>query len=141
MDQIIEFIGNHPWLVLATVGVLIAVIVTETMRLRSGSSSIEPSTATQLYNREDALFVDVRAEPDYRKMHLPGAVHVPAAAVDQKLDKLERHRDKPIIVYCGTGMQSGRVAAQLKQRGFAKVYQLRGGLASWQGAGYPVEGK
>jgi rhodanese-related sulfurtransferase len=141
MNQIIEFVGNHPLLVLATVGVLIAVIVTETLRLRSGTGSLEPAAATQLYNREDALFVDVRSEAEFLKARLPGAVHMPAAAVEQRLGKLERQRGKPVIVYCGNGMQTGRVAAQLKKLGFAKVYQLRGGFAGWQAAGYPMEGR
>lgn len=141
MQQVFEFVGNHPLLVLATVGVVIAIIVTEVMRLRSGSSSIEPTAATLLYNKEDALFVDTRAEADFRKSHLPGAINIPANAIEQRLERLEGHRGTPIIVYCATGIQSGRSAAQLKKHGFAKVYQLRGGLAAWQGAGYPLEGK
>lgn len=141
MEQIIEFIGNHPLLVLATAVVAVAVLVTEGLRLRSGPSSLDPSAATLLHNREDALFVDIRGEADYRKAHLPGAVHVSASALEQGLDKLKRHREKPIIVYCNTGMQTGRVAAQLKKHGFDRVYQLRGGLASWQEGGYPVNGK
>jgi len=31
------------------------------------------------------------------------------------------------------------VARQLKERGFAEVYPLRGGFKSWQKAGLPVE--
>jgi rhodanese-related sulfurtransferase len=141
MEQIIEFIGNHPLLVSATAAVAVAVLVTEGLRLRSGPSSLEPSAATLLYNREDALFVDVRTEADYRKTHLPGAVHLPASGLEQGLEKLKRHQGKPIIVYCNTGMQTGRVAAQLKKHGFDRVYQLRGGLTSWQDGGFPVDGK
>lgn len=141
MDQIIEFVGNHPLLVLAAVGVLIAIIVTEIRRLRSGTGSVEPAAATHLYNREDALFVDVRSEAEFRKAHLPGALHVPADAAEQRLEKLARHRDRPVVVYCGNGTQAGRIAALLKKRGFPKVYQLRGGLANWQSVGYPVESK
>jgi rhodanese-related sulfurtransferase len=141
MDQVIEFIGNHPLLVLATAAVTVAIIVTEGLRLRTGSSSLEPSAATLLHNREDALFVDIRNEADFRTARLPGAVHLPAAAIAQGLDKLKRDRSKPLIIYCNTGMQTGRVAAQLKKLGFDRVYQLRGGLASWQSAGYPVDSK
>lgn len=138
MDQIIEFIGNHPFLVLATVAVAVALIVTETLRLKSGASSLEPGAATQLYNREDAVFVDIRSDADFRKSRLPGAVHVAASAIDQNVDKLKRYRDRPVIVYCNNGIQTNRVAAQLKKHGIEQVYQLRGGFAGWQSGGYPT---
>lgn len=141
MDQLFEFIANHWLLSLALVAVIIAIIVNEARHWKSGASSLDPSAATQLYNRQEALFIDTRADADYRKAHLPGALHLPANAIGERLNKLDRYKDKPLIVYCSNGMQSGRVVSQLKQRGFAQVYQLRGGLAAWQGAGYPLEGK
>lgn len=141
MDRIIEFIGNHPLLVLATAVVAVAIIVTEILRLRRGPSSVEPATATQLYNRENALFVDIRSDAEFHKAHLPGAMHIPASTVAQRLDRLEPHRGKPIILYCNNGMQTGRVVAQLRKQGFAKAYQLQGGINSWQSAGYPLEAK
>lgn len=141
MERIVEFIGNHPLLVLATVVVAVTLLVTEIRRLKAGPSSLDPSAATLLFNREGAIFVDVRPEADYRKAHLPGALHVSASALEQSLDRLKRYQDKPIIVYCNTGMSTGRVVAQLKKRGFDRVYQLRGGLTSWQEGGFPVESK
>jgi rhodanese-related sulfurtransferase len=141
MDQIVEFVGNHWLLALGFVAVLVAIIVNELVRLKSGTSSLDPSAATQLYNRQDALFVDTRGDADFRKAHLPGAIHLPASAISERAGRLDRFKDKPIIVYCANGMQSGRVVAELKKLGFAQIYQLRGGLASWQAAGYPLEGK
>lgn len=141
MEQLIDFIGKEPLLVSATVIVIIAIIVVELRHRLSGIVSLEPQAATQLYNRQDALFIDTRAEADYRKAHLPGAVHVPADAVADRAGKLERHKDKPIIVYCATGQSSGRVAGQLKKLGFNQVSVLKGGFGAWQGNGYPLEGK
>lgn len=138
MDQFIEFAGNHPFLVFATAAVAVALIVTEIMRLKSGTSSLEPDAATQLYNREDAVFIDVRSDADFRKGRLPGAVHIAASTIDQNLDKLQRYRNKPVIVYCNTGMQTGRIAAKLQKQGIERVYQLRGGFAGWQSGGYPT---
>lgn len=138
MDQIIEFAGNHPLLVSATAAVAVALVVTEILRLKSGASSLEPNAATQLYNREDAVFIDIRSDADFRKGRLPGAVHITASTIEQNLDKLKRYRDRPVIVYCANGIQTGRVAAQLKKLGIERVYQLRGGFVGWQSGGFPT---
>lgn len=141
MDQFVEFVGNHWLLALGFVVVLLAIIVNEARQLKSGSSSLDPSAATQLFNRQEAVFVDLRGEAEFRKAHLPGAQSLPASALAERATKLDRFKNKPVIVYCANGMQSGRAAAELRKLGFAQVYQLRGGLASWQSAGYPLEGK
>lgn len=141
IERILEFSGNHLVLVLALVGVALALIITELRRLRSGVQSLEPSAATQLYNREEAVFVDIRPEADFRKAHLPGAISLPEADLSSRLDNLKRYEQRPLVLYCNNGMRSARAAGQIRQAGHARVYELKGGLAAWQTAGYPLEGK
>jgi rhodanese-related sulfurtransferase len=141
MARLLEFAANNWLLVTAFVGVLIAVLVLELSRMRGAASSLEPAAATQIFNRQNGLFVDIRGDGDFRKGHLPGAVNLPASELDTRIAKLSRHKQRPLIVYCGTGLQSGKVAARLKQEGFQQVFQLRGGLTGWQGAGFPLETK
>jgi len=141
MDQIIEFVGNHPFLILTTVAVAIALLVTEVLRLKAGPTSLEPAEATQLYNHEDAVFIDIRSDADFRKSRLPGAIHIAASAIEQNQDRLKRYQDRPVIVYCSNGMQTGRVVAQLKKQGIERTYQLRGGFTGWQSNGYPTVSK
>jgi thiosulfate/3-mercaptopyruvate sulfurtransferase len=140
MQQLFEFLGNNPLLTAAFFGILTVIIIVEVRRFRGGGD-IEALEATQLYNKQNAVFLDVRKDPEFRKGHLPGAVHAPGDALDSRLPKLARYKDKPVIVYCNTGMQSARVVARLRKEGFQQVHQLRGGLQAWQGAGFPIEGK
>lgn len=91
---------------------------------------------------EPALIVDVRpARADYEKSHIPGAVHIGMADLENDLRVIPR--DMPLLVVCGWSECShARPAAQrLSQAGFAnvRVLQWEGGLASWSGAGLPVE--
>lgn len=142
MDRILEFAANNYVLMLLLAGVLIAIAVNELRIATQGGKSLEPGEATQLYNRERAQFVDIRGEADFHKGHLPEAVNVPQSALPKGLGaKLEKDKDRPIIVYCGSGLQSGKAAAILKKQGFNNIYQLKGGYAAWHGAGYPVEHK
>ena len=141
MDRLIEFAGNHPFLVMALVGVVAAIVVNEIIQLRSRGQDVDPGEATRLYNRENALFVDVRGENAFVTRHLPGAVNVPLAHLNERKGKLKVKPGQPVIVYCDSGRTAGRALGELRKDGFDPVYQLRGGLHAWQDAGLPTEGR
>ena len=85
-----------------------------------------------------ALIVDVR-EADERRQHgvIPGAVHIPLAAVGQSLDQLDASR--PIIFHCAGGGRSALAADLVQQQGHANVANMDGGFAAWANSGKPVE--
>lgn len=142
MDRILEFAANNYLLVLLLVGVAAALVVNELLIATRGVKALEPGTATQLYNRDGALFVDLRGDAEFHKGHLPDALHVPQSAIAKGPGgKLEKDKERPVIVYCTSGMQSGKAATALKKQGFTNVYQLKGGFQAWQSAGFPVERK
>jgi queuine tRNA-ribosyltransferase len=84
-----------------------------------------------------ALMVDVREAFEWRAGHARGAVHVPMMEVPARLDELPR--DAPIYLICATGNRSGRVAEYLRQNGFARPINVRGGTVAWQRAGLPID--
>ena len=54
-------------------------------------------------------------------------------------DKLSGLENKPIFVYCGSGIRSAKAAAILREKGYDNVFELEGGLKAWKAAGLPVE--
>jgi rhodanese-related sulfurtransferase len=109
------------------------------LRRATGGPWVSPSQATHLMNREDATIIDVREAAEFGAGHVLGARNVPLARVDAAGADLAKRKNKPVIVYCGTGERAGRAAASLKKQGFARVFNLAGGLKAWQDAGLPVE--
>lgn len=107
--------------------------------MRPSGNSVGPAEATQLINREDALIVDVREADEYATGHLPEAKNFPAGKLAERVGELEKFKDKPIIVCCAAGMRSNKACGELKKQGFAKLYNLAGGVDAWVGAGYPVK--
>lgn len=138
MARLPEFIANHPFLVAAAFALIAMIVAYEVKRATRGFRDVEPAEATRLVNHDDAVFVDVRPVADFDKGRLINAVHVPAAEVPDRLDMLRKRGDKPLIVYCTNGLASARVAQTLVKAGFARVYNLKGGLTAWEGAGLPV---
>ena len=92
-----------------------------------------------------ALFLDVRPANEFAAGHIPGALNIPVADLNQRWSSLPM--DKTIVLYesgqgsgdiCAAGRDGGRT---LLEHGFnfdrVKVYQ--DGLADWQKAGFAVE--
>lgn len=139
--RIIEFTGNHLFLVLAFAGTLAALLITEARHRFSGMPSVGPVEATQLSNRENAVFLDIREDGEYKSGHIPEAVHIPFKQLPERVNELKSFRNSPVIAYCRSGTRSGSVGGVLKKHGFENVYNLGGGIAAWQKANLPVTTK
>jgi rhodanese-related sulfurtransferase len=84
--------------------------------------------------------LDVRLKYPYEHstVRLPGAVRVMPGAIDQA----QLPRDRDIVAYDSDPdeVTSSSVAVQLIGQGF-KVSVLKGGIAEWAGANFPIETK
>ncbi len=141
LARVIEFVGNHPILFLAFFTTLGLLIGTEISRRLSGMRSVGPLEATQLSNRQDAVFLDIRDEGEYRAGHIPEAVHIPLKQLPQRVAELEKLKSRPVIAYCRSGSRSGGAGSILKKNGFETVYNLGGGIMAWQNANLPLNKK
>ena len=141
MDRLLEYVARHPFLVGGTAVLALAVIAYEVSRARSGGQAVGPMDAVRLMN-QGALLVDVRSREEFEGGHVLDARHLPQEEVAGAAESLKKYRDKPVIVCCESGMRSGAAARVLKAQGFAKVVNLRGGLAAWRTENLPlVKGK
>lgn len=140
MDQLIEFAGNHLLLVGGFV-VAASLLVQDMVAGGVGKGSIDPKDATDMINHQDAVVIDVRSGADFTAGHIINAVNIPMTKFAGQVDKLKKHQGKPIIISCRSGAQSSSACRMLRKSGFEQVYNLRGGMLSWQNANFPVSRK
>lgn len=140
MDQLIEFAGNHVFLVSAFLFIL-ALLIWNLVTDPGSKGAVDASGATELINREDALVIDVRPMADFGKGHIVGAKNIPMNGFKNQLGQLEKDKDRTIVVSCRSGNQSQMACKILRQAGFSKVFNLRGGMMGWQSANLPVTRK
>ena len=99
--------------------------------------------AAQLFEQNEALFVDARPENLYVQGHIRGAMSLPWEEVNRYFAEVADQLDvsKPIITYCDgeTCDLSHEVALFLKEMGFEDVHVLVNGWTVWQQAGLPTE--
>ena len=97
--------------------------------------TIPATTAHDLITQRRAILLDVREKHEWNAGHAPAARHLPLGTLPTRLTELPT--DRPIITVCHTGMRSARAAAILARHGH-EVYNLRGGMRAWAGAGLPT---
>ena len=96
--------------------------------------SLEPIQAGELLERSRLGLVtvlDVRPPEEYAAGHLPGAVNITLAELEQQLDRLPA--DKEVIAYCRGPycVLSFEAVARLRERGF-QARRLEQGYPEWK---------
>jgi rhodanese-related sulfurtransferase len=85
------------------------------------------------------VIVDVRSAYEYRKGHIPGAIHMPFWQSFFLADDLTAPGDRPVVVYCQHGPRAVIAKFALRQAGHADVRYLDGHMSGWENAGLPLE--
>jgi rhodanese-related sulfurtransferase len=80
--------------------------------------------------------VDVRTPAEFTGElgHIPGARLVPLNLLGDSLGVLSQYKERDLILVCRTGRRSGIAARELAKVGFARVYNLQGGMVQWNHA-------
>lgn len=138
MQQLMEFTGNHAMLVSLFVLVSAMLMWNLLGGNLSGIEELGPFQATQLINHEEAVVVDVREDNEFAGGHIINSLHIPMSGLKDKLKRLEKYREHPIILSCRSGSRSLQAASTLKKQGFQRVYNLKGGVLAWQNANLPL---
>lgn len=138
MGQLIEFVGNHLFLFFALLAVSGALLWNTLQTQASGVSALNSFEVTKLINREDAVLVDVREENEFTQGHILNSINMPLSGLSDKISRLEKHREQPIVAICLSGQRSAQACKKLKNQGFEKVYNLSGGIMAWQTANLPL---
>lgn len=85
---------------------------------------------------EGFRIVDVREMGEIVAGTIPGAEPIPLATVPLRMNDL--NREETLVLVCRSGARSAQACMFLQQQGFDNVFNLRGGMFAWAGAGQPI---
>jgi adenylyltransferase/sulfurtransferase len=88
-----------------------------------------PELKAMLDRGDDLLLVDVREPGEYEIVRIPGSILVPKGDLPARLAELPM--DKPVVLYCKTGVRSAEALALLKGAGFSSAKHVQGGVTAW----------
>ena len=75
-------------------------------------------------------FIDARPAEQYAKSHIPDAINIDWREILTRKDEVPR--DKPVVLYCNTGLASSKAHLILRLSGYENVKVLSGGYREWQ---------
>lgn len=139
MDQYIEFITNHYLLSFSLVCVVFLLIQDLISNSFNGFESISPLIAVTKMDNDKIVIIDVREPNEFVKSHIEKAINIPLGKIDEKLPSLEKYKTQPVIVTCQTGARSVPACKSLTKAGFEQVFNLSGGMQSWEDNKLPVK--
>jgi len=135
MALFLEFLTQQWILAAALLAVVVMLLMHET---RKSGPSLSPQKAINLVNAEQGVFLDLRDAADYKQGHIVDALHIPSAKLADRIPELEKFRNRPIVLVCKLGQQSGAAGKQLKANNFDKVYKMTGGMMEWSNLQLPT---
>lgn len=137
MAQLVEFIGNHVWLVAGLVAAVSAVMFYE-VRLRAhGATHVSAADAVRLINK-GALVIDIRKPEEFETGHIVNARNVPLERVEKDENAIGKQKNKILLAVCADGSTAGRAAGHLRKTGYENAFSLKGGLAGWRADNLPL---
>jgi rhodanese-related sulfurtransferase len=110
----------------------------ETVSVTGGSyKSVTAKELNTMLKNKDFVFINV---------HIPFAgtlagtdLSIPYDQIEQNLSQLPADKGAKIVLYCRSGHMSRIAAEKLVSLGYTDIWDLKGGMADWEAAGYEVQ--
>ncbi|MGH9339625.1 MAG: molybdopterin-synthase adenylyltransferase MoeB [Acidobacteriota bacterium] len=83
----------------------------------------------ELDQGKDLFLLDVRDPHEVQICEIGGSHLIPLGELLDRLSELDSARD--IVAYCRSGQRSARAIEMMRQAGFQKLRNLRGGILAW----------
>lgn len=91
---------------------------------------IEPTEVKQKQDRGDKfILVDVREPHEYQIARIPGSILIPLGDLPKRLNEIDPNAE--IVMHCKMGGRSAKACDLLKQNGYTKVRNMKGGILAW----------
>jgi adenylyltransferase/sulfurtransferase len=83
----------------------------------------------RLDRKEEVFILDVRNPEEYQICRIPGSTLLPLPMLGQRYRELDPGRE--MVVHCKSGMRSQKAIQFLREQGFTKLKNLKGGILAW----------
>jgi adenylyltransferase/sulfurtransferase len=96
----------------------------------AAEGDIDPVEVKAKLDRGDRfVLIDVREPHEYQICNIPGAKLIPLGDLPKRVSELNSADE--IVAHCKSGMRSAKAVDFLKQAGFRKVRNMKGGILAW----------
>ncbi|MCH8954469.1 hypothetical protein IIA28_04015 [candidate division KSB1 bacterium] len=86
-------------------------------------------SSSQILSKDEQVIIDVRAPHEFDICRIPNSRLIPLGELEKSVHELERSQE--IVVHCRSGERSAKAIKFLREAGFEKVKNLKGGILAW----------
>ena len=94
-------------------------------------SPLEAAAILRAAEPGTVLFLDCRTPEEHATARIDGTVLLPMQELPDRVGELAGWKERRILVHCHHGMRSLRVTQWLREKGFAAVTSMSGGIDAW----------
>jgi len=100
---------------------------------------IDAASFKEYFEEDTFVLLDVRTDDEFKEGHLKGAKKIDFynESFEEIIDELDKR--KKYLVYCRSGNRSRQAMFLMRDLGFEEVYNLEGGIISWNKRGFNTE--
>jgi sulfur-carrier protein adenylyltransferase/sulfurtransferase len=93
-------------------------------------NEIEVTALKARFDRGDKVnLIDVRETHEFQICRIPGSTLIPLGDLPKRVSELNVADE--VVVHCKSGMRSAKAAEFLRQAGFKRVLNVKGGILAW----------
>lgn len=85
-----------------------------------------------------ALLIDIREPEEHATGVAAGARLLPMRQLAQRIGEIPQDPAQPVLLICNTQNRSSATLRSLRQRGYANVRYVHGGMSEWARRGWPM---
>jgi rhodanese-related sulfurtransferase len=100
-------------------------------------TNVTPQQLAEMLKKKDFFFVNVHIP--YEGEIEPTDAQIPYDQTAQQLSQYPADKSAKIVLYCRSGRMSSIAAKEFVKAGFTNVWNLDGGMATWEQQGLPLK--
>ena len=99
---------------------------------QSGDDETATGLAARVREGRPVWILDVREPREFEICRIPGSTLIPLGDLPKRLGEIPQGAGAPeVVVHCKSGVRSAKAVALLRERGFTRVRNLKGGILAW----------
>jgi rhodanese-related sulfurtransferase len=114
-------------------------VTSEKITVSDGSYvNVSPAELNTMLKNKDFVFINVHIPFAGNIADTDLSISYDQISTPENLDKLPVDKNAKIVLYCRSGRMSEIAAKELASLGYTNIWNLDGGMAGWEQAGYEI---
>lgn len=98
---------------------------------RGENQSINVGKAQDMWEKQEAIIIDVRTQAEYDQGHIPRVALIPLDQLGTRLGEVPK--EEKVLIICRSGSRSLQATQLLRDKGYMNVYNITEGMNGWKG--------